>query len=883
MPSVKSFKKINDTTFKIPIGNEEVEIGDKDSDSFKPHAKLKRWGEECWIKLELPIAKNIQPIEEKGKLEWVDSDKEVHFYPLEPRVVTEGKSKFEQLKEGGFEFELILKEKPTTNKISLLFESQGLEFWYQPALTQEEKDRGARRPENVVGSYAVYHKEQKKFIKSQAEGEKYKIGKAFHIYRPKIIDSDGWEVWGELNIDAKKGELTVTIPQDFIDNAVYPIRHAAGLDFGFTGDGASDFAFFDSLVFTATYLDRLGTKHTTTTEAGIITSMKGRVKTTDTIDLMLATYNFNGGGAGTHTKVESGLTSISNSAYDWIEIDFSGDNSISTSSSYVLAVTGGDSTLTWMDEPVSIIAYDSVGGIYDVQSFDYAQDADPTMPDNWSGASEDVTDRKFSIYVVYSAGGVDITVEPSAETLTLTLQTPTVDSSTTFEPSVLALTLTQQTPTIDLISNNTIEPNTQTLTLVLQSPTVVIPITIEPSATTLTLSQQTPDVNFDYDLDVAAQALSLTLQTPTIDASASFEPESLDLTLTLPVPTTTISSSVSPDALALTLALQTPTIVSGTIITPSALNLTTSLKDPTLNYDFLKTVAAQTLTLALQTPTVYASAISEPSAQDLTLTLQAPTIISSTIVEPSVLSLSASLKDPTVNYDFTKTVSALNLTLTQQTPDINLSTVQEVSALNLALTLQTPTLIDSEVITPSALSLALTLQTPTAVWSSKVTPDTLALTLAIQTPDIDTSTIFEPNALALATTLNTPIVSGTALVEPSTLELTSSLETPTITFSSAVSPSALALVLSLKTPTFPISSIITPSVQALSLSVLTPLLTLSDSYSDMIGVTKGTTSTGITKKTSISSALKQTSAIAHTKGITMTAITKNTDFSARTK
>jgi hypothetical protein len=86
-------------------------------------------------------------------------------------------------------------------------------------------------PEDCEGSYAVYASENKP---NYIDGKEYRVGKVGHIYRPKIIDSAGIWVWGELNIDESNGMLSVTIPQSFLDNATYPVKHAAGLTFGYT-------------------------------------------------------------------------------------------------------------------------------------------------------------------------------------------------------------------------------------------------------------------------------------------------------------------------------------------------------------------------------------------------------------------------------------------------------------------------------------------------------------------------------------------------------------------------------------------------------------------------------------------------------------------------
>lgn len=220
----------------------EVEIGDSKQPDFKPQVKIMRWDNEVNFSVRLKDDQ-IEPetiSANKDKIVWDKGKISANFYDIKDG-------------EGGFEFEVILKEKPASNKIEFTLETKGLDFFYQPELTDAEvlKDwnddlppgetietlRRKLRPENVVGSYAVYSSEKKvNFV----GGKEYRAGKIGHIYRPKIIDNVGNEVWGELHIEM--GILSVTIPQDFLDNAIYPIRHAAGLTFGYTSIGASNTA-----------------------------------------------------------------------------------------------------------------------------------------------------------------------------------------------------------------------------------------------------------------------------------------------------------------------------------------------------------------------------------------------------------------------------------------------------------------------------------------------------------------------------------------------------------------------------------------------------------------------------------------------------------------
>ena len=239
MPKIQ---KVNGTTFEVVLpSGDKVEIGDRKSAHFKPHLKLNRWGGECFIKVGLPTAEKITPIVKAGRVQWRGQKVETHFYPLEPRTVIvkdkEGRDRqFTQNELGGFEFEIILKEKPATNQVVLNIETHGLKFYYQPPLTEKEIAGGAVRPDNGVGSYAVYHATRTPFHRSKADAEKYKCGKAFHIYRPKITDAEGNWAWGQLSLDKKTATLTITIRQDFLDKAIYPVSVDPTL--GYTTAGA---------------------------------------------------------------------------------------------------------------------------------------------------------------------------------------------------------------------------------------------------------------------------------------------------------------------------------------------------------------------------------------------------------------------------------------------------------------------------------------------------------------------------------------------------------------------------------------------------------------------------------------------------------------------
>lgn len=136
----------------------------------------------------------------------------------------------------------------------------GVSFHYQPPLTRAEIDAGHVRPDNVVGSYAVYTDKKDHFVDARGKTiVNYGTGKLAHIYRPFITDADGATIWGVLNIS--NGVMSVTIPGDFLDKAAYPVT--LDPDLGSTIIGGSSVG----------NRDRMSGTYSTSTVAGVVSSL----------------------------------------------------------------------------------------------------------------------------------------------------------------------------------------------------------------------------------------------------------------------------------------------------------------------------------------------------------------------------------------------------------------------------------------------------------------------------------------------------------------------------------------------------------------------------------------------------------------------------------
>ncbi|MHC4178346.1 MAG: hypothetical protein ACYSWU_12615 [Planctomycetota bacterium] len=207
-------RQINATTYAHDLQADDgqweaVEVGDSEQSLFLPKARLGRWGKECGIDVGIAVAGNteLRVLEAENRLEYEGRNLMARFYP-------QGHS---------YEFDAVLLRKPTSNVLRWPILPWGLEFHYQPALTQQEiEEEKAHRPDNVVGSYAVYHSVRRS-IHAGSDAFKFKAGKAYSIPCPYAIDSRGDSAKCVLNIDLANNVLEVWVPQWFLDSATYPV------------------------------------------------------------------------------------------------------------------------------------------------------------------------------------------------------------------------------------------------------------------------------------------------------------------------------------------------------------------------------------------------------------------------------------------------------------------------------------------------------------------------------------------------------------------------------------------------------------------------------------------------------------------------------------
>lgn len=240
------------------------------------------------------------------------------------------------------------------------------------------------------------------------------------------------------------------------------------------------------------------------------------------------------------------------------------------------------------------------------------------------------------------------------------------------------------------VSNATPTPSSQSVSLTLNAPTIVSEqnVTPTPSSQSVSLTQNAPSVVIGNTVAVDSQSLTLTQNAPTIDATQNptVTPSSLSVSLTQNAPSvaTTGNQTETPASQLVTLTLNAPSIaiVQSVTTTPSNFSVSLTQNAPVINTDSNVTVtpASQTMTLTLNAPIIgiEQDITPTPSSQALNLTLNAPTVVAiqNVTLTPDTQTLTLALQTATG-------ITFVGVSVTQQLTtssrlDQNLSTIDRL-------------------------------------------------------------------------------------------------------------------------------------------------------------------------------------------------------------
>lgn len=213
---------LGDTVADVRLG------GELTATKFVPELFASKWGGEAWWRISHPATLVTDQVEAfgDGRLDLTVGNLR-HSYWVKP--------------DGSLEYEIGFAAKPLTNVLEFAVECPSeLQWAYQPALTEKEEE-DSYRPDDIVGSYAVYWPQEGHHKDSGGHTIRdYRTGKYAHIKRPKVTDNLGAWAWGDLlwQPGGQGGILRLTLPQAFLNNATYPIR--VGPNFGHESIGATN-------------------------------------------------------------------------------------------------------------------------------------------------------------------------------------------------------------------------------------------------------------------------------------------------------------------------------------------------------------------------------------------------------------------------------------------------------------------------------------------------------------------------------------------------------------------------------------------------------------------------------------------------------------------
>ncbi len=184
---------------------------------------------------------------------------------------------------------------------------------------------------------------------------------------------------------------------------------------------------------------------------------------------------------------------------------------------------------------------------------------------------DDETNDSISAVVAFRESAGSVTPTPSAQTLALAVQAPSVVVDAAPGPAAQTLALTVQAPTVDVTGSVTPTPSAQTLALAAQAPSVLIDATPAPAAQDLSVTVNAPSVvitgtlslKTDY-FGVVIETLSLKTDYFGVSGGISVTPEALSLTLAVMDTTIAADCKISPAVLALALSQLTSTVAAWT-------------------------------------------------------------------------------------------------------------------------------------------------------------------------------------------------------------------------------------------------------------------------------------------------------------------------------
>ena len=389
-------------TAKLPDEPTVVaEIGDsKQPNTFFPQVKLQRFGNAANVSFRYIGSVNGKFTKRLGKVTQAIDGGKVEIY--------------DKPDEQAYEIELVFNQIPVTNSFPFSYRTKGVTGWdYQPALADEDVKEGCERPENVIGSYALSGPH----------------GKLFHLYRPHVVDADGNEVWGELQLDQDNQKIEVVVDPLWLRDATYPVRIDPTI--GYTSVGASSATFAANQPFASKMAGVSGTSS--------LTDLYGyRQVNAGTANFKIVLYDSDGPGGGPGTLLHSTAGQSCGTTAQWQSYSLALDV---TSDFWIMQVA--DATCKFYFD-TSALEGTRLSGVTAIPGF-------YVSPDNPWAAPYTIKTNLYSQYAVYSAGpSMTGTVSLELDVAGVMVIAPVMENSMEIELSTTGNLLVSQPMTEDV-------------------------------------------------------------------------------------------------------------------------------------------------------------------------------------------------------------------------------------------------------------------------------------------------------------------------------------------------------------------------------------------------------------------------------------------------
>jgi len=412
----KNLEKVPDKSeYIVNLGdNVDIAVGDTSTETFQPTIEWSKWYGEINFKLTFPmtITAEVETFA-NGMVEVT-----VGWITYRTYVLQNGKDDV-------LEIELDIDRKQVFQNPYLEFDFEytpGVRFVYQPTLedeyaaitnpdvTLEQFLAEHQRPENVVGSYAVYWNKR---------DNEYKTGKICHLFAWEAIDSNGDRLHCPLEfteISPGVGKLRIVGDSDWLKNAAYPVKlMGKGDTLGLTSQGASWQTFVDDAIQTH--------DSGAAGSGGALATIHAWFQTGRTGKLCL--YDDDGGGNpdALCDYTAEGTTATNN----WTSWNQTQGYSVVNGTTYHI---GG-----WIDGGDDAIAYDADAGearmIYDVRNYALGTFPNPSEYGGGTGAY-----GFYSFYITWGAASSSSSSQSSSSSSSQSSSSSSSQSSSSSSLSV---------------------------------------------------------------------------------------------------------------------------------------------------------------------------------------------------------------------------------------------------------------------------------------------------------------------------------------------------------------------------------------------------------------------------------------------------------------